>query len=76
MPLAAHATWVSGQDRMLDIAAAWGEPDASAGQTVQPPLVRARLTAVVTDHQQAAQLGTEVAALLMAGGARSLARTP
>ena len=76
MPLAAHATWVSGQDRMLDIAAAWGEPDVSAGQTAQPPLVRARLTASVTDHHQAAQLGTEVAALLIAGGARSLARTP
>jgi len=79
MPLAAHATWVAGQSHMLEINAAWGEPDLPEDAVAQrplPPLVRARLVSAVADHSQAAELGTRVAALLVAGGAQSLLRNP
>jgi hydroxymethylbilane synthase len=83
MPLAAHATWtgVTGsggarraeQVELLEIHAAWGVP----GDTSTPrPLVRAHLAARVADLQQAAALGEQVAALLVAGGAQSLRRGP
>ena len=87
MPLAAHATWVAGQGDVLEINAAWGEPEVPEAAVAQrplppslppsfPPLVRARLTGVVADQSQAAELGARVAALLVAGGAQSLLRNP
>ena len=60
MPLAAHATF-SGE--YLQLAAAWGEPEGSG------PLVRAMDAAPVADLEQAAALGTQLAARLRAGGA-------
>ena len=82
MPLAAHATWVSGAAGstvtapVLEIHAAWGEPelarDATTGAAMPQPLVRAHLADRVTDLCQAAALGERVAALLVAGGAQSL----
>jgi hydroxymethylbilane synthase len=60
MPLAAHATF-SGE--YLQLRSAWGEPETSA------PLVRAQSASIAADLQQAAQLGTEVAAQLRAAGA-------
>jgi hydroxymethylbilane synthase len=58
--LAAHATF-SGE--YLQLRSAWGEPETSA------PLVRAQSASIAADLQQAAQLGTEVAAQLRAAGA-------
>jgi hydroxymethylbilane synthase len=60
MPLAAHATF-SGE--YLQLSAAWGDPDNAA------PLVRAMDAEAVADLEQAAVLGTGVAAQLRAGGA-------
>jgi len=60
MPLAAHARF---EGEYLQLAAAWGDPD-QPGQ-----LVRARAAEVIADLDQAAALGTEVAARLRAGGA-------
>jgi hydroxymethylbilane synthase len=60
MPLAAYATF-SGE--YLQLRAAWGEPEGSAA------LVRAQSAAAAADLEQAAELGTGVAARLRAGGA-------
>jgi len=60
MPLAAFATF-SGE--RLQLRAAWGDPDSAA------ELVRAQKATAAADIEQAAQLGTEVAARLRAGGA-------
>jgi hydroxymethylbilane synthase len=60
MPLAAHAVFAG---EYLQLRAAWGEPDGTS------PLVRAQDAAAVADLEQAAALGTEVAARLRAGGA-------
>ena len=60
MPLAAFATF-SGE--YLQLRAAWGDPDAAA------PLVRAQSASTPADVVQAAELGTQVAAKLRAGGA-------
>ncbi|MEO8654610.1 MAG: hydroxymethylbilane synthase [Ramlibacter sp.] len=60
MPLAAFATF-SGEH--LQLRATWGDPDGAA------VLVRAQLATAAADLDQAAQLGTEVAARLRAGGA-------
>jgi hydroxymethylbilane synthase len=60
MPLAAFATF-SGE--YLQLRAAWGDPDAAA------PLVRAQSASAAADLAQAAELGTQVAAKLRAGGA-------
>ncbi len=86
MPLAAHAVWKNGESAapLLEINAAWGEPalagDSDLGNdkaaVLPPPLVRAGLSAGVTNLLQAAALGEQVAALLVAGGAQSLRRTP
>jgi hydroxymethylbilane synthase len=62
MPLAAHAVFAA--DGQLELRAAWGDPDQPAA------LVQARVAEAVADAQQAAALGTEVAARLRAGGAR------
>lgn len=61
MPLAAHATL---QGEMLRIDAAWGDPEGSAA------LVRAHRSGMVGSQEQAAALGTQVAAQLRAAGAR------
>jgi hydroxymethylbilane synthase len=61
MPLAAHATL---QGEVLQLEGAWGDPDSQA------PLVRAHIGGKVASLEDAAALGTEVAARLRAGGAR------
>jgi len=61
MPLAAHAT-LDGEVLRLD--GAWGDPDRAA------PLVRASASGTVASLDDAAALGTEVAARLRTGGAR------
>jgi hydroxymethylbilane synthase len=60
MPLAAYASF-SGE--YLQLRSAWGEPDTAA------PLVRAQSASTAADLEQAAELGTEVAAQLRAAGA-------
>ena len=74
MPLAAHATWVDATNKpnVLEISAAWGEVDAALQTALPTPLVRAKLSAQVTSLAEASQLGEQVAALLMQGGASSL----
>ena len=84
MPLAAHAVWKGGANAvsMLEINAAWGEPELPGedelgnekGATASPALVRAGLSAAVTDLQQATALGEQVAAILVERGAQSLRR--
>ncbi len=84
MPLAAHAVWKNGEPAapVLEINAAWGEPELGStsqqghgkGAELPHPLVRAGLSARVTNLEQAAALGEQVAALLVAGGAQSLRR--
>ena len=76
MPLAAHAVWKRGENEsaVLEINAAWGEPEPEGGLATQQPLVRACLAGPVHDLLQAAALGERVAALLVAGGAQSLRR--
>ncbi len=84
MPLAAHAVWKNGETAapVLEINAAWGEPELGStsqqghgkGAELPHPLVRAGLSARVTNLEQAAALGEQVAALLVAGGAQSLRR--
>ena len=84
MPLAAHAVWKASENAasVLEINAAWGEPElpdqgkraSTRGVATPRPLVRAGQTALVTNLQQAAALGERVAALLVAGGAISLRR--
>ena len=61
MPLAAHARFTAGH--ALDLRAAWGDPD---GET---PLVQVQVHASVSDLDQAAALGLQVAHQLRAGGA-------
>jgi hydroxymethylbilane synthase len=61
MPLAAHAT-LDGE--VLRLRAAWGDAEVAA------PLVRAQGSGTVSSVDDAAALGTEVAARLRAGGAR------
>jgi hydroxymethylbilane synthase len=63
VPLAAYARWQPGG--MLCLQAAWGDPDARS-----PVLLRARHEAVVTSLAEATGLGQEVAARLVAAGAR------
>ncbi|HYD74849.1 hydroxymethylbilane synthase [Ramlibacter sp.] len=60
MPLAAHAT-LAGE--WLRIEAAWGDPDRPG------VLVRAQASGTIGSAEEAAALGTEVAARLRAGGA-------
>ena len=76
MPLAAHATWsktTSAQlPQMLTISAAWGEVDIALQTALPKPLIRATSSAPVTNLDQARQLGEQVAALLIKGGARTL----
>ncbi len=74
MPLAAHAAFMAeagGLAQTLEIKAAWGDPDPSAAAL--QGLVRAGLRGPVTTQEQAAHLGAQVAAQLMAAGARHLA---
>ena len=60
MPLAAFATFAG---EHLQLRAAWGDPESDA------VLVRAQLAVAAADLDQAAALGTEVAARLRAAGA-------
>ena len=73
MPLAAFATW-SGD--VLEINAAWGDPEgldaAATGLAAVAPLVRAHASGTVANLVQANALGEQVAAALMAGGAKTL----
>jgi hydroxymethylbilane synthase len=59
---------------VLEINAAWGDPDVESGAVILRPLVRAHLARPVTSLDQAAALGEQVALQLVAGGARSLRR--
>jgi hydroxymethylbilane synthase len=72
MPLAAHAVWGGAQ---LRLNAAWGEPEddkTSVANEVNEvnDLVTAHLSHVVDDIDAAAAMGEEVAAKLLAKGAR------
>jgi hydroxymethylbilane synthase len=60
MPLAAHATL---QGEVLQLEAAWGDPERPG------VLVRSQTSGAVGSLEEAAALGTEVAARLRAGGA-------
>jgi hydroxymethylbilane synthase len=60
MPLAAHARF---DGEYLQLSAAWGDPDRPG------VLVRTQGADVVSDLEQAAALGEQVAARLLAGGA-------
>ncbi|MDD0817238.1 hydroxymethylbilane synthase [Curvibacter sp. HBC28] len=62
MPLAAHGQW---QGDELVLHAAWGEPDSAS-----TALIRASSRRPVADLASAADLGEEVAELLLAAGAR------
>jgi hydroxymethylbilane synthase len=72
MPLAAYATLTDGQ---LTIDAAWGDTEGRL------PLVRTRLTGLVTDLDSATALGTRVAdalrtEVLAQGGSLAHLSTP
>ena len=77
MPLAAFVTDFVQASGVMQLDAAWGEPQAAdAVQTSIPPLVRARQTAVVRSFADAQALGEAVAAQLRAGGAVWAGNTP
>ena len=65
MPLAAFATW---QGDVLQLQAAWGEPDAMASENNR--LVRAQANSVVSTQDAARALGAQVAQMLISGGAK------
>jgi hydroxymethylbilane synthase len=68
MPLAAHAVWAGAQ---LRLNAAWGEPEEEkASASNSNDLVTANLNHAVGDIDAAAEMGEEVAAKLLANGAR------
>jgi hydroxymethylbilane synthase len=66
MPLAAHAVWEGAQ---LRLNAAWGEPEEDK-TSASNDLVTAKLSHAVGDIDAAAAMGEEVAAKLLANGAR------
>jgi hydroxymethylbilane synthase len=66
MPLAAHAVWDGAQ---LRLNAAWGEPEEDK-TSASNDLVTANLSHAVGDIDAAAAMGEEVAAKLLANGAR------
>ena len=66
MPLAAHAVWDGAQ---LRLHAAWGEPEEEKTSTSND-LVTANLSHAAGDIDDSAVLGEQVAAKLLAGGAR------
>jgi hydroxymethylbilane synthase len=70
MPLAAHAVWEGSQ---LRLNAAWGEPENDANREKTLPinsLVVADLAQTVSDLDAASSMGEQVAAKLLASGAR------
>jgi hydroxymethylbilane synthase len=69
MPLAAHAVWDGAQ---LRLNAAWGEPEEDKTSTANEAsdLVTANLSHAAGDIDVAAAMGEQVAAKLLAGGAR------
>jgi hydroxymethylbilane synthase len=66
MPLAAHAVWDGAQ---LRLNAAWGEPEEDK-TSASNDLVTANLSHALGDIDAAAAMGEEVAAKLLANGAR------
>ncbi len=77
MPLAAHAVWDGAQ---LQLNAAWGEPEeekTSATSTISETsdLVTANLSHVAVDIEAATAMGEQVAAKLLAGGARKYSKS-
>jgi hydroxymethylbilane synthase len=66
MPLAAHAVWTGAQ---LRLNAAWGEPEEDK-TSASNDLVTANLSHAAADIEAATALGEQVAAKLLAGGAR------
>jgi hydroxymethylbilane synthase len=66
MPLAAHAVWDGVQ---LRLNAAWGEPEEEKTSDSND-LVVANLSHVAGDIDAATAMGEQVAAKLLAGGAR------
>jgi hydroxymethylbilane synthase len=66
MPLAAHAVWDGAQ---LRLNAAWGEPEEDK-TSASSELVIANLSDAVDDLDAASAMGEQVAAKLLAGGAR------
>lgn len=73
MPLAAHAVW---DGATLRLNAAWGEPDDDGNNSAKRVngLVTATLSENVTDLTAASQMGEQVAAKLIAAGARKMAK--
>ena len=71
MPLASHANFIDARSLglALRLDAAWGDP-ASLGTDRPAPLVRASAARAVVDVDEAAALGAQVAAELIASGAR------
>jgi hydroxymethylbilane synthase len=69
MPLAAHAVWDGAQ---LRLNAAWGEPEEDKASTAKETsdLVVANISHPVADIAAATAMGEEVAAKLLANGAR------
>ena len=70
MPLAAHAVWDGAQ---LRLHAAWGEPESDVERdktSASNDLVTANLSHTASDIEAAAAMGEQVAAKLLAGGAR------
>jgi len=63
MPLAAYAQWLPEQPDVLDIEAAWGDPQGHS------PVLRVRQQAVVRSLPEAEALGARVAEGLKAAGA-------
>jgi hydroxymethylbilane synthase len=66
MPLAAHAVWEGAQ---LRLNAAWGEPEEHK-TSASNDLVTANLSHVAADIEAATAMGEQVAAKLLASGAR------
>jgi hydroxymethylbilane synthase len=66
MPLAAHAVWNGAQ---LRLNAAWGEPEDDK-TSASNDLVIANLSHAAADIEAATALGEQVAAKLLASGAR------
>ncbi len=69
MPLASHADFIDARSLglALRLDAAWGDP---ASPATDAPLVRAHAARAVVDVDEAAALGAQVAAELIASGAR------
>jgi hydroxymethylbilane synthase len=74
MPLAAHAVWDGAQ---LRLNAAWGEPeeDKTSAADEMSDLVIASLSHAANGIEAATAMGEQVAAKLLAGGARKYTKS-